>query len=231
MGGKTGRPIGRPKKDNLSTFDRGESSQQKEYANASFSPGQGFSLFEPDGRDLRDKYPQLNEVEEFKPLSSYDMHFTNWYANPTSPLVIQNAPDGEKVLVSLKNSYRDLVTPELREQYILHNWPDEVESAILRMKVFNAGVRNQVQSSLEELFANIKKVNEKLKMSVDALDLSLPESIDKIKNYYMASDRYMEILPKLLDQIERTGIRKKAFAENADIFADVLKKVHLSQSN
>ena len=48
------------------------------------------ALFDPRGiptSDYKQRYPELGRIDEYRPLSSNELVFVWWFANPTSPLM------------------------------------------------------------------------------------------------------------------------------------------------
>lgn len=208
------------------------------FTNGGRVPNAAYALFEPELdeltgelKDLRDSYPQLKQVPEFEPLTFADLHFVNAYANPTSPLVVDNVPDTERVVLALEYAYGDSLGDEQRDTYILHQWPEEVGIAIQRMKRFNVANRVKASNVLEDSFNNLIIVNKRVQ---DMMQGGTELSKKYIQNMIITKFRtalgnpHYELADnerKLIEII--AGVIDERFVEldNVDKFLNIIKKV------
>lgn len=157
------------------SLNRVDNDPKPALTNGGRPPNAEFALFEPEYddtgalRDLRESYPQLNDYPEFSKLIYSDLHFVNAYANPSSPLVIQNLPDHEKIQQGMEFAYSDgLISDDRREIYLLHQWSEEIEAAVQRMKRFNVANRVRGHKILEDSFENLIEVNQRVKAMMNS---------------------------------------------------------------
>lgn len=213
------------------SLDRVDSDSKSPLTNGGRSPNAEYALFEPEYDDsgslidLRETHPILSEIDEFKALLYSDLHFVNAYANPSSPLVIKNLPDGERVNLAMEFAYGENVEYEKKEVYLLHQWNEDVESAVQRMKRFNVAHRSQAEAALERSFNNIMKMNEQMEDFMKSYKMTAA-NIGVLTQFASSIKTLTPIMNELILQMEKTGIRKnKKEGDRRDIFSDVRKKL------
>lgn len=162
-------------------------------------------LFGPSSeRDLKKQHPELNRIEEFKSLSTPQLLFVWWYANPTSPLR-DSKSSKEKVLTALKKAWGDKLTDEIRDQYIVFDFPDNVKIAIDKMTFLRPNERAKAKVMVETIFKNFEKL---VKISDEDFKLmdkeGNPMGIDWTgrKQYIDSVEKISSTLPQLLKQLE-----------------------------
>lgn len=163
-------------------------------------PNAGFALFGPDYDtdgmlvDLLETYPQLKEYDSFNKLLSLDLHFVNFYANPSSPVVMKNLPDNERIHYAMTNAYGE-VEEERVEAYLLHQWSEEIDGAISDMKRFNLAYRDRASNTLVRTFDNLIMASERcdnlLKYSTEQATRDVTESVQRRFKHFMGSKDYV----------------------------------------
>jgi hypothetical protein len=99
------------------------------------------TLFDPTGikpDDYRHKYPELDRASEFAELPARALIFVWFYANPTSPLVLDIQDEYERVKEALKKSG---FNPSKIERERMENlqFDDKFATAIKKMGSFDPG--------------------------------------------------------------------------------------------
>lgn len=214
------------------SLGRADSDSTSSFTNAGRSPNAEFALFEPEYDeqnnliDLRESHKQLADMEEFKSLMYSDLHFVNAYSNPASPLVIKNLPDHERITMAMEFAYGDEISDEMREVYFLHQWSEDIENAIGRMKRFNVAHRSQANAALERTFSNIMNLNEKMETFMKTYKIT-EDNMEVVTKFANSTKTFTPIINDLILQMEKTGVRstKKSGGERRDIFSDVRKKM------
>lgn len=214
------------------SLGRADSDSKSSFTNAGRSPNAEFALFEPEYDDhgnlidLRESHKQLAEMDEFKSLMYSDLHFVNAYANPASPLVIKNLPDHERITMAMEFAYGEDISDDMREIYFLHQWSEDIENAIGRMKRFNVAYRSQANAALERTFSNIMNLNEKMETFMKTYRIT-EDNMEVVTKFANSTKTFTPIINDLILQMEKTGVRstKKSGNDRRDIFSDVRKKM------
>lgn len=109
--------------------------------------------------DLRKEYPELNRIDEFKTLKTWQMYFVWLYASPCSPYSKTEIPEGVRRKNATERALYDGVNNRLRlgvsdEEYANYKrgvFPEEVNSAIRRMEMFNPNARFKARLAAEKI--------------------------------------------------------------------------------
>jgi len=206
------------------------------------SNGYRIALFQPKGnRDLREIYPELAEIEEFRidKLSKEDMLFVWAFANSTSPFYEissfkqkvskcydyaynMNAPEGQRK-----------GTAEQKDLFIGGNFPNDIRLAIERMRLFNPQIRFRGLKILSQIFDEYEKIVEeqmiyRKKRGVDSrIDAA---HMEIITNFVNSAKKIQDELPTLMKRLEEGfGIiaRKESpiteQTDNEDIFSQMMQ--------
>lgn len=214
------------------SLDRVDSEPTPSLTNGGRSPNAEFTLFEPEYDeqgslvDLRETWPTLNSIDELQSLVYADLHFVNAYANPSSPLVIKNLPDHERIQQAMEFAYGEIISDDRRETYLLHQWTEDIEAGIQRMKRFNVANRKKALDSLERTFDNIMKINEQMEKFMKTYRMN-EDNIDVLTKFATSTKTFIPIINDLILQMEKTGVKtnKKESGDRRDIFSDVRKKM------
>lgn len=160
-------------------------------------------------KDLKRQYPELANVVEFQKLTVGELLFVWWYANPTSPLVLDdNMPEKERVGGAYAEAFKSSHNESRKIEYYSFNFPDRIRLAIDRMKKYNPSIRARSKTIIETILSNYEKM-----VKVDMKDFETI-SIDKEgketkeinwtgrNNYVTSAAKISETLPQLISQVE-----------------------------
>lgn len=114
-------------------------------------------IFEPSERAMKDEYPELLDIQEFKSLSDEDLKIIWYYSNPTSPLVKSGVEDSERLSQSIALVYPKRIPESVKEKYKKGIHPS-LSKATSVMSLMNARYRRRAKDVLETLFANLEKI-------------------------------------------------------------------------
>lgn len=179
-----------------------------------------YSVFRPkSSRMLYEDYPELAKIKLFKDLNRFDLLFVWYYACEASPL-FKITDNRTRVEECLKLTYfsggNKKMDSLLKERYLACRFPEKIENAIEIMKNFRIGPRVRAKMMAEKAFENIEKI-----LDIDASDdkhfLNKENEVDysKKKSYVDTVARAIDMLPKLINQIEESfGISDKKGTEN-----------------
>lgn len=164
-----------------------------------------FSLFAPKSeRDIRNDYPELREVEEFKKLSKSDMLFIWYYACEASPLAATKS-DQKRAQVSIDYIRRinpNLITGKF-EKYAILEFDYQMEAAINRMMKYRMGIRVRAKKMIDSILSNYEKIACVDINGAEFLDKEGSKDFTKIKAYVDSSKTMSTNLPGLIEQAER----------------------------
>jgi hypothetical protein len=154
-------------------------------------------LFSDEGKDLRITYPELNEVSEFKPLSSSEMLFVYYFACESSPYIRMDIKN--RLLKSLEHIKKDVSGSQIAD-YSKGEFPDKIKAAVDRMARYDVSARMKAREITEMVFKNVQEL-------VD-VDLTLLKDIDEKKRYIDMAASTVKLLPSIVSQLENGyGIR------------------------
>jgi hypothetical protein len=152
--------------------------------------------------DLRKEYPELNSIDEFKPLKNAEMYFVWVFACPGSdientdvPLLVRRRKAVNMAFLEADGkTIRHGYDKEYFENAIAGVFTEEVNQAIRRMEMFNPNVRMQAKILSEKVLKNYVAFIDK--------DSSEIQDTDERKKYVDMCDKILDALPKLIEKVE-----------------------------
>ncbi len=162
-----------------------------------------FVLYPPiNKKDLRNTYPELEEITSFKNLNKLEMYFVYYFCS-----FFGTVPNNvERIKQSVYYTWGDSLEKEVRDEYLKGNFPEKVRYAIKRWEDIDIPARLNANMAINKAYDNIITM-----ISVDASQ-SLDE--DDKKSYISMVKNSMELLPKLMEMKENAfGINEKAVKE------------------
>ncbi len=166
-----------------------------------------YSIFRPkSSRTIFSDYPALRKIPAFELIKEDDFLFVWYYACESSPFF--NTEDlRTRVQQALDYSYlragKTRITKELKEQFLLGEFPDKISIAIEQMRKYRVGPRVRAKMMMEKAFENLEKI-----LNIDANDKKNFENkegeidMSKKKAYVETIAKASELLPKIIDQLE-----------------------------
>jgi hypothetical protein len=167
-------------------------------------------IFSPQGikpEDYRHRFPELERTKEFDNLPSRQLIFIWWYANQSSPLVLDEHDNYERVKGALARSGFNPGKVE-RERLLSLQFDSAMASAIKRMSEFDPGARFKS-------YLMVKKIFDQYQFIVDQGPEAFKESTTKgegenkiiteevdYKKYVDISAKIAGELPELLVRLE-----------------------------
>lgn len=166
-----------------------------------------YYLFGPrNEKDLGRQYPELKKEPEFKDLTTGELLFTWWYANATSPLIIDDTlSDKQRIMAAYDQSFKKTSADNDRKSnYFSSIFPDRVKTAIEKMKSFNPSARIRSRIMIEKMMNQFEKL---INVSEDDFIEHDEGGKKKInwtgRNSYVTSAKNIsEMLPTLIRQLE-----------------------------
>lgn len=160
------------------------------------------TIFEPTGRDMKDEYPELAEIEEFADLKNKEIRFCWYIANRTSPLVKLNKKD--RIAKALTFCYGDAIDRPDLQKIKDGKLPDRLLAGMKRMASFNPSVRIRAKYYIEYGFDKLSEliaITEKTMVSMDS---------DERKKYADLIFKMATELPEMVKLQERGfGVKLK----------------------
>lgn len=190
------------------------------------------TLFDPRGinpTDYKAKYPELQQIREYKDLSYTHLIFVWWYANPTSPLVIREVDPEVRVRVAVDRSGLDKkISKADLTKYLSLNFPEDITEAFNRSHKLMLSTRVQARELMMAIFDNysqIKDIQNFTETDKDGNGL-----VDYTK-YITTSTKIADVMPLLIQRIEEGfGVVDEDGIIGADAdSADDLLRVYLEQ--
>ena len=154
------------------------------------------TLFEPQkGKDIKEKYPELNKYKEFEDLNNKKMTFVWLVGNKTSQLVISGLPLRTKIEKALKSSGLEAeLSPDEIAKWLNNMVPEEIAVAIKRMEIFDPATRARATLLSMKIFENYEKIlNDEIEES---------DSIEQRISYIEMAEKARKGIPDLVQQIE-----------------------------
>ena len=157
------------------------------------------ALFDPRGiptSDYKQRYPELGRIDEYRPLSSNELVFVWWFANPTSPLMKKPLSEEERAMEALHRSgLHKHLSEDKQHKYLAIRFPETVHAAVQRTLKFNLDIRQQANDLLIGIFENYKELRDKNKFKDNEGNLDYGA-------YVTSSSKAAAALPGLVKQIE-----------------------------
>jgi hypothetical protein len=151
-------------------------------------------FLEPSNRDLRIEYPELADIEEFKTLSQRELLFVYYYSCKASSFV-HTKEKGKRVDEAINKTWgSSMPIPEYRD-YTSFKFPERVQMAIERMRLFQPEVRKRAKEMVDTIFDNYEKI---VTNANNELLLASPE----------AAKSYVDVTLKIVDALQEL-IKKK----------------------
>lgn len=173
-----------------------------------------FKLFAPiDGRDLRDTYPTIASDPVFENLSKENLDFVWLWANTTSPHAAIS-DKYKKAKACFDTAFgSDYKNSTLRKIYESLDFPEEIKTAIDKMRTYNLDVRSRAYKVYIDNFDSILKIKEKLEKMVD-----MAEEVKELKDAISAISEINETIQPLVMKIEsETGITEKVKRKKEEV--------------
>jgi hypothetical protein len=116
-------------------------------------------IFIPNGKDILDEYPELNDYEVFKSITKLQRDFVWWYACKSSA-AIHIESDQARFIYILKKlpEFKKSLTNEEFENYSELNFPPSVNAAIEQMRLFSPIARAKARTMVDTIFTNMEKM-------------------------------------------------------------------------
>jgi hypothetical protein len=107
------------------------------------------TIFAPrSGKELKREYPELDDYQEFRGLSSEDLVFVWAWACPTSPFleIVEEKRCTPCIDFAFKRPHQNAARKQAygADTGTAPSFPDEIKNAIKRMEKFNPGLRIQM---------------------------------------------------------------------------------------
>lgn len=153
-------------------------------------------IFDPQNckpEHYRIHYPELSRIKEYNDLTSRELIFCWWFANPTSPLVIQDMTEQERVKKAVDKAFGGVVDDEELEKYLSLDFDDKIRIAVERMSKNDITTRSLGLDMVNTMFNNYKTIVE------SGFDKDKPELFAQ---YVQATDKIRDGLPKLIQMVE-----------------------------
>lgn len=171
----------------------------------------GYLVYAPQtAKGLRQDYPELNDVAEFKPLSSSELLMVWWFSSRCSPII--EMPEEKRIGVAIDRAFKVSGIAEARkvEYSNLKFANDNIKAAIKRMDSFDPGGRITAMADDLHLLRQCQTVIRK--------DISRAD-MDEITEWMKAVSTARKLRDEILQRIERGGL---GVAEEATV-SDTLK--------
>ena len=141
--------------------------------------------------------PELNDVAEFKPLSSAELLMVWWFASRCSPII--EMPEEKRILVAIDQSFRSPAMAEARkiEYGTLSFTNDNIKAAIKRMDAFDPGGRITAMADDLHLLRQCQTVIRK--------DISKAD-MEEITEWMKAVSTARKLRDEILQRIERGSL-------------------------
>lgn len=190
--------------------------------------------------DYRHKYPELDRTSEFIDLTSRALIFIWWYANATSPLVLDIEDDYERAAQALKQSGYNPTKNE-RENILRLQFDTPMAVAIKKMASFDPGIRFRSYKIVRTVFNEYEKLIKRGPVNVPETaednEVITEKSADKspyfVDRYVVTSTRIVEALPNLIAKLEEGfGIVDiSGEKQEEDIGASTMRDWHMGKEN
>jgi hypothetical protein len=164
-------------------------------------------LFYPvdDKKTLKQQYPELNSVQEFKDLSQQDEMLVWLYSCQSSPisdikdpyLRIQKACE----MMSEKNKIKDVD----RSKYLSLQFPEKIKAAMEVMRKFNPEIRTRAKIAVDQMFNNLMAI---ASININDFMFKTDENAVRvldataINNYTTAMQKVRDELPSIIKMQE-----------------------------
>jgi hypothetical protein len=165
-------------------------------------------LFEPTALRFSTEYPELEKVEEFKPLSESDYRFVWSMGNITSPF-FEKKPEIAKINACIKYAYygKDALGKSQILRYEKGLFEDNIKVAIDKMREFSPTKRQKGKDMLNKIFNSFEKI---VNMSDDMV-----ENPDLHQKYIDNAVKITEALPDLIRKAEEGfGFKQRIMRKN-----------------
>ncbi len=129
----------------------------------------GMTVFERTGRDMKDEYPELGEIEEFADLRNREIKLCWYIANRTSSIAKLNKKD--RIEKALRFCYGDAIDRPDLQKIKLGKFPDKIIAGMKRMATFNPSIRLRAKYYIEYAFDKLSEliaITEKTMVSMDS---------------------------------------------------------------
>jgi len=147
-------------------------------------------------KQIKRDYKELDDYEEFKPLTSAELLFVWWFACRCSPII--DMPEEKRVLVACEKAFKSKGQAEARRlEYGSLAFPDTLKAAIKIMDRFDPGGR--IQRMVDDLHL-LKQMQ--IIIRKDISGATPDEIVDWMKAMVPARKLYDDILQR----IERGGL-------------------------
>ena len=156
-------------------------------------------LFDPIGiksEDYRHRYPELERTKEFTNLHTRALMFVWWYANPTSPLVLDIPDNYERVAEALKKSQYTPSKTE-KEDILRLEFNSDLAAAVQKMSDYDPGARFRAYKMVLTIFDEYEKL---AKMGPKAF-ITKEEGEGEAKIEYIDYPRYVTTSTKITEEL------------------------------
>jgi hypothetical protein len=116
-------------------------------------------LFKPsDGNiSLKDEYPELTDIGEFRDLSDDELIFCYNMGCPTSKL-FGTKNEKAKIQSALTYSFGKNISDAERTKFLNNNYPEKLRVAIARFKQFRPSARMRAKIMVDKVFDNFESI-------------------------------------------------------------------------
>jgi hypothetical protein len=163
-------------------------------------------------RKLRELYPALQEVPEFtdSKLIDEELRFVILYGSPTSPI---KGEDSVRIAKCIERAFKQgSLSAQEKALYAQGKFPDNVRSAILRMRKFNPSTRNKAKEATENVFnqfvqilntdTNNTKITE-MDSEGNSIESTRGMTLDELKKWSEMAIKITSELPTLIETMEK----------------------------
>lgn len=183
-------------------------------------------IFEPTGRSMKQEYPELNDIEEFRDLSDEQLRFAWFVGNPTSPTAEDKADT--RMRKALDSKFGATLSGKQKKKYMVGKLPDELKAAVIRMELIEPSYRLSARLTTEEIYKNLNKI-----VYLESTTLQVMSMAEK-KQYSETALKIGTEMPRLVETLERGfGVKtdsgkddNKEISENyADKVMDIIDEI------
>lgn len=152
-------------------------------------------------KQIKRDYKELDDHEEFKPLTSPELMFVWWFACQCSPII--ELPEEKRVMIAIEKSFKVRGQMEARKlEYKDLSFPDHIKAAIKRMDRFDPGGRIRALHDDLHLLKQCESVIRK--------DISMA-SLEDAAEWFKVVKSAREMRDSIMRKIERgaDGVEEK----------------------
>lgn len=109
-------------------------------------------------KDLREQYPDMWTIDEFKGLTSKDLLLTWYYSNPTSPFSdLDHVQAVEQSFLAVFKTHEKIPSEQI-SKWLERDFKTELKDAMDRWKNMKLGIRSTSKKMVEAMLENLQKM-------------------------------------------------------------------------